>query len=76
MFINKAGETGSELVFASDEWIIESNTIKHDSLLSLKASERFHDNNLDVNLGLTGTYQLKKPQDSFKCSNAIETKGI
>ncbi|MGV3508190.1 MAG: bifunctional folylpolyglutamate synthase/dihydrofolate synthase [Sphingobacteriaceae bacterium] len=76
VFINKAGETGSELVFASDEWIIESNDIKHDSLLSLKATQRFHDNNLDVDLDLTGTYQLKNLKTVLSAVTQLRLQGF
>lgn len=72
VFINKANDTRSYLLFASEEWQVETLAIQKSANISTEASEHFLNiavkskhadcavsRSFDLHLDLTGTYQLK-----------------
>ncbi len=63
-FLKKANDTHSDLFFACDEWVITASTVQENNeLLLLDAKETSpklsKEKKLDLELDLTGSYQLK-----------------
>lgn len=78
VFINKAGETSSDIVFASDEWTTENHVLKpqNDGLLHLKAIQRSNNSMLDIDLDLTGVYQLKNLRTVLSSVIQLRSQGF
>lgn len=83
VFIKKAAATGSQLVFASDEWKIKAESGKQkaegrqqeiEDLLNLTISSL--QSNLNLQLDLTGIYQLKNLPGVLSAAAQLRRQGF
>lgn len=82
VFTDKAHSTNSKLIFASDEWNIERIEKKEEpkdnegDLLALKAIRKSNLSILNINLDLTGSYQLKNIKTVLSASQQLRELGF
>lgn len=78
VFINKADENSSKLVFASDEWFLEEETKNQETanILSLNATSKSDHSTISIDLDLTGTYQQKNVKTVLSAVNELKQQGF
>jgi len=87
LFTKKAVDTGSKLIFASDEWEIEvekesakvkgeSSKVKTTDQLKFEAIETINRISIPLSLDLTGSYQLKNIKTVLSAVKQLQTQGF
>jgi dihydrofolate synthase/folylpolyglutamate synthase len=79
VFLDKAQKENSTLIFASKKWDVEAHELNHTSLLPITATQADSPAphaSLQLNLDLTGTYQLKNVKTVLAAVNEMRTQGF
>ena len=78
VFTDKADETGSEMVFASDEWHVEEKAKSQETAnsLSVDVTSKSDASTISIDLDLTGTYQLKNIKTVLSVVNELKQQGF
>jgi dihydrofolate synthase/folylpolyglutamate synthase len=79
VFLDKAQKENSTLIFASQKWDVKAHELNHTSLLPITATQADSlapHASIQLNLDLTGTYQLKNVKTVLAAVNELRTQNF
>lgn len=76
VFIEKAAKSSSNIVFASDEWRVETRGSDKTDLLAITAFGKQQNTEIKLDLDLTGSYQLKNVRTVLSAVEKLKTIGL